>query len=143
MMDASHGAEHAVFRVLSTVASATAATGAFPGPVSVDPGNLLVCDTVGPTPDALQVTRARLRTTKRCFRRLTTPLCRSSPALLFQADATAACLSHGRDVLQRLLVRLLHARFLDRHRRRLTPTPLDSLPLRPCVPPRRHCLLAA
>jgi hypothetical protein len=58
------------------------------------------------------------------FRRLTTPLYRSSPALLFQADDTAACLSHGRDVLQRLLVRLLPARFLDRHGRRLTPTPL-------------------
>lgn len=35
--------------------AATAATGAFSGPVSIDPGNLLVTDTAGPPPDALQV----------------------------------------------------------------------------------------
>lgn len=56
--------------------SADAATGAYAGEVDLDLGNLLACASRGPDADALA------------------------------ADATAACLSHGRDVVQRLVVRV-------------------------------------
>jgi hypothetical protein len=45
----------AVLRVEASTGGATAATGAFRGAVSIDPGNLLVSDVAGPPAGALQV----------------------------------------------------------------------------------------
>ena len=120
-----HG-DAAVLRVEAPSGGATAATGAFRGGVSIDPGNLLVSDVAGPPADALQVctcphcnvavwrvcvshhtawvgAHAQRR---RAHNKAAAHFAALTPPFSHQADATAACLAHGRDVLQRLLVRL-------------------------------------
>ena len=64
----------AVLRVEAPAGGATAATGAFRGAVSIDPGNLLVTDTAGPPADALQVRTVHVATRQ-------TVLCVSGTAL--------------------------------------------------------------
>ena len=80
------------------VPSATEATGAYAGELELDLGNLLACDARGPDPNALQVSASRPAAAAAGL-----PLTRR--AARTQDDPTGACITHGRDVVQRLIVR--------------------------------------
>ena len=75
--------------------SADQATSVYTAELDLDLGNLLASDSRGPDPSAFQV--------RRRGRRVAPPQADTRAA---QEEATAACIAHGRDVLQRLIVRV-------------------------------------